>query len=136
MRQIMPDRSANEPTTNRDWFEDAAAIAQEHNPPITGGKPLLQRCPTCLGDGEIQHAGESVNPSSGVRGRDPQMDVSEECHRCGGTGAINVAPPAAVHSEEIISAPTTWTVLAAAALDGDRQAATTLAQLVIEGKRI
>lgn len=44
-------------------------------------------CPRCHGSGEVGAPGYSVNPSSGMLGRDPQNDESGPCPGCGGTGA-------------------------------------------------
>lgn len=60
----------------------------------------LMRCPKCGGDGELKHQGFSLNPNSGLMTPDPQMDVSERCTRCAGTGslAVDVAPDAGLRA--------------------------------------
>lgn len=71
-------------------FEQAKAIAQEHNPAVRPDRRTVRRCPRCNGDGELRHEGTSINPYSGVRVVDPQMETSEECPDCDGTGAVEI----------------------------------------------
>lgn len=47
----------------------------------------MTACAACRGEGVVTVAGTSINPYTGVRGRDPQEDRDETCADCGGTGS-------------------------------------------------
>lgn len=48
----------------------------------------MRACWRCHGDGSIAVPGYSLDPSSGTRVEDPQMEGSERCDICGGSGEI------------------------------------------------
>jgi hypothetical protein len=43
---------------------------------------IKAECERCEGEGFVQERGTSVNPMSGVRGWDPQMDFDAACPAC------------------------------------------------------
>jgi TPP-dependent indolepyruvate ferredoxin oxidoreductase alpha subunit len=66
----------------------ASAFARAHRPKLTVDP---EECANCHGDGTVEVACYSINPSSGVLGRDPQATHTERCDVCRGTGLADVA---------------------------------------------
>lgn len=59
-------------------------------------------CTRCKGEGRIPVAGYSINPRTGIRGRDPQCDTDAVCPDCCGEGVIpdgNEPLPKELHDE-------------------------------------
>ena len=53
----------------------------------------MRVCPACHGSGEVHQYGPAINPFSGIRTLDPQMQESEMCRRCDGEGVLGLSRP-------------------------------------------